>query len=730
MRFVLIFLIFSILLSSNACKQYENTTARFNAYFLAKEKLKEAELTLYGFPKDDYNELLSVLIPIDSNETRSQKAAFDYVIEKASIPIQFHETSKWVDDCYILIGKARLYQEDYANTISTFKYVNSKGKDAYARHQALIWMMRAFLETREFNNFKEVKEQINNKETEPFDKDNLRDYHLVMAQYHWEKEEFEVCVQHLEYAVPLVEFKDTRARYYFLMGQLYELLGNKTKAYESFRHSVKLSPPYDLWFNARLSANALAPLVAKEDMMSEKELNEFFEKLLKDPKNFDYRDKIYYEMAKHSLYTGELKKALFYLNESIQVSTNNATQKAHSYLRMGELYYDSLRDFKTAFYYYDSAMSSLPKSTRHYEKINERKEYLSELAKYLEIIENQDRLLNLAQLTGAALDSALALEISKEKEKAIQKKEAEEINAQKKDRQIVESQALVQDSENSWYFYNPSTVIQGKSAFLRTWGNRPLEDNWRRSRKVMLGNIETDNQIVLAEDNGLPQEEDIFANIKSIEDRKSEIPSTPEAQAEAKAKMEDAVFQAGKIIMFKLKEGKESMQMLGRMPKDYPQGEKTPEAIYLMYQHCLESKSCDPSPYKQLLINQYAETFYGKLLANPNHIKELNIDEKKVEALYKNAFNAYKLGNYKKASDLVNEIITLHPENAIIDKVKFLQVLITGKTTKHLAEYYAMLNKFIQDYPKSELLKNAEQLLKQISQKDLEKGSGNIEEKN
>ncbi|MCS6832349.1 MAG: methyltransferase, partial [Flammeovirgaceae bacterium] len=179
-----------------ACQRYHDTTARFNAYFLAKEKMKETEQLLYGFPKDDYNQLLRILPKIDSSETRSQKVAFDYIIEKASIPIQFHETSKWVDDCYVLIGKARLYQEDYPNAVSTFKYVYAKGKDSYAKHQALIWLMRTFLEARELNNFNAAKELLE-KETEPLHEDNLRDYHLIMAQYQWEKENYDLCVQHL-----------------------------------------------------------------------------------------------------------------------------------------------------------------------------------------------------------------------------------------------------------------------------------------------------------------------------------------------------------------------------------------------------------------------------------------------------------------------------------------------------------------------------------------------------
>ncbi len=36
---------------------------------------------------------------------------------------------------------------------------------------------------------------------------------------------------------------------------------------------------------------------------------------------------------------------------------------------------------------------------------------------------------------------------------------------------------------SSFYFYNPTTVAYGKNEFLRIWGDRKLQDNWRLSNE-------------------------------------------------------------------------------------------------------------------------------------------------------------------------------------------------------------------------------------------------------
>ena len=41
-----------------------------------------------------------------------------------------------------------------------------------------------------------------------------------------------------------------------------------------------------------------------------------------------------------------------------------------------------------------------------------------------------------------------------------------------------------------WYFYNPQLIKQGQQEWRKRWGNRPLEDNWRRKNKQVVINDE------------------------------------------------------------------------------------------------------------------------------------------------------------------------------------------------------------------------------------------------
>ena len=133
-------------------KVYNNTTAHYNAYFIAKTKLAEVEDAIDKNNQNNFNEILNIFSTVDSSTIKSEHAQLEDVIRKASIAIQRHANSKWVDDCFILIGKARYYMADFANAIATFKYVNTKSKDPAARHEALVELMRTFIDDKEDNN--------------------------------------------------------------------------------------------------------------------------------------------------------------------------------------------------------------------------------------------------------------------------------------------------------------------------------------------------------------------------------------------------------------------------------------------------------------------------------------------------------------------------------------------------------------------------------------------------
>ena len=135
-----------------ASKSFHNTTARYNAYFIAKLKMLEVETAINTSHKNNFNKYLKVFSDVDSSVIRSMDAQLDDCIKKSSIAIQRHPNSKWVDDSYVIVGKARYYLADFVNAIETFKYVNTKGEDDNARHEALIWLMRSFIDYNESNN--------------------------------------------------------------------------------------------------------------------------------------------------------------------------------------------------------------------------------------------------------------------------------------------------------------------------------------------------------------------------------------------------------------------------------------------------------------------------------------------------------------------------------------------------------------------------------------------------
>ncbi|MEQ9660029.1 MAG: methyltransferase, partial [Fulvivirga sp.] len=197
-------------------KTYHNTTARYNAYFYAKKRIKEIEAILKENIDNDYNNILRIYPEIDSTLATTYQDKIDDCIKKASIAIQRHKNSKWVDDSYIFIGRARLYSLDYVNAIETFKFVNTESEDDNARHEALIRLLRTFVDYQEFENAVAVEDYI---KKEKLNKQNQKLLYLNQAHHYQVKEDFDKMVANLVLAAPLLKRKDGKGRIYFIIGQ-------------------------------------------------------------------------------------------------------------------------------------------------------------------------------------------------------------------------------------------------------------------------------------------------------------------------------------------------------------------------------------------------------------------------------------------------------------------------------------------------------------------------------
>ncbi len=713
MRFPRLLLLGLLCIALHSCQFYHDTTARFNAYFLAKEKMKEAELALFGNPENRFHEVLDILVEIDTNHTKSQKAAFDYVIEKASLPIQFHKRSKWVDDCYLLIGKARLYQGDFGNASTTFKYVNANSNDDNARHSTLIWLMRQFLESKEYNNLLYIKDIINAEEV-PFTEENTRDYHLVMAQYTLLRNDYALSSQHLELAVPFVDLRAERARLFFALGQLFERTNQPQKALEAYQKAKKLSPTFELELYADAGAKAAVPVNSQTE---EEERERYYRRQIADENNWDYRDKFYYDWAEMKVQRNNYPEAILLLNQSIQASTINTAQKSISYLRSGELYYD-IEKFEEAATYYDSALQIMPKDLKRYDAVAERTAILQEFVEQLNIVREQDKLLQLAERSTEEIIAFFEKEIALEKEKIIQYQENKQLNEQQNQRVTLERTPLIgggsSKQNTNWYFYNPDLTVIGRSNFLRKWGDRPLQDNWRLASKQPANKVAQNNQPNAQTDpnniEGDNSIEDIFASVKPLEERLAAVPTTPEKIAEVKATLEDALYKLGNIYYYKLKEPKNTLTTFERLINEFPDSEFAPEAAYSLYLLCKEHDLCDEETYRDIIVEKFPDSFYAKVFQDPQYIAKLKAANAEVEKLYAKAYDYYKHGYYLQSEQLVKQIQQSFAEHSHQDKVALLAAMLKGRTVG-LNPYYAALNQFVANYPESPLVEYAKELL-------------------
>lgn len=722
-HFLLTFLSLLLMGAIGACSPYKknipskvfhNTTAHYNAYFIAQEKINEVEEQIARNYKWNYNKILPIFPQFDTTDAKGFSALTEDAIKKSSISIQRHPNSRWVDDSYILVGISRFYDMEFGKAIETFKYVNTHSEEKNERHQALVALMRTFIEFEELRNAEAVSDYL---KREPLNKTNLRNLYLTRAYLYQKREDYNSMLKNLIIAEPLLKKGDQAARIYFLMGQLYQQLAFEAEAYNNYKQCLKLNPPYELSFYAKLNMAQVTQLSNSGDL---KKARKYFKKLLKDEKNLEYKDKIYYEMGNFEMKQDNVEAAIMEYKNSVESSTNNQRQKAYSYWRLSEIYYDNLKNFKLSKSYYDSTAATMPKDEEAYEAIVARQEILTEFVENLEIVEKNDSLLHLASLDTASLnkflDDYIQQQIAEASEKKRKAKEREKSAQRFSLNQNDQAGLISTKSEGAiWYFYNNSAVSQGNSEFVRRWGSRTLEDNWRRSTKgLSAGNDPSLAKVEKAdaEKVAAAEDEEEMDPIAQREAYIATIPYSSEQQQKLLDEVEVALFNLGNIYYFKLEEKQSSAETFEILLARFPDTDYAPEVMYELY---LSYQKLDRLPesdfHKNNLVTRFPNSIYAKLIENPNYREESRAISSKLKKIYENCYRQFQRGDYNAALSKLNETIKEYPESDFTDNLELLRILIIGKTND-LYRYQFELNNFVKQYSESELKPYAETLIK------------------
>jgi len=711
-------------------RTYHRLTGRDNFYFNAREKVKEGAKTLADAHVDQYDRLLKVFKYADNEKAKAIFPDMDEAIKKASIVIQRHsmvfngeEVNRWVQESYLLVGKAQFLKHDYWSAIETFQFVASSYNNRPIRFDALLALTQCYLELGKTPDAEYLLDFMKNDKEFPWKK-KRGEYYAIAADYDMQKENYEKAAQELKSAISGTKKKQDRIRYTFILAQLYQKTNACDSAYPLYNKVIKKNAPYEMEFNARINRARCFDINS-----GSKDIKEQLTKMLKDEKNKDYLDQIYYALATIAEKENEEQKAIDYLKLSVSTSTVNTNQKALSYLELAEIYFRR-PDYRNAQTYYDSTVTFLSQDHPEYYKSLSKKTSLSKLVRNLDIIATEDSIQRLSSLSPAEQQAAVDKIIAKEVEEQQARKLEEELQKQqeKEDQENPQNQ-IFQNSQpknnftptgGGWYFYNPSAISFGLNEFLKKWGNRKNEDNWRRSSKEIGGiteNTEETQENDSTEILAAAMRDSLMAmsNEKRKEAYLKAIPATEEAKKQSDDKIIEAYYNAGLIYKEQLDNPKEAAVDFETLLKKYPENKYLLATYYNLYRSYLAVKdTAKADVYKNILLDKYPDSEYSKIILNPNYFKENQKKTAILQVFYENTFRAYQNGQYAAVIERKETADSLFPPNALTPKFEFLKALAVGKT-RPVPEFEASLKFVVAKYPKDSVSILAQEMLDYIN---------------
>lgn len=676
--YLLLFLIFIVVGCSSqkdtfTNRLYHNVTAHFNAYFLAKEKIEEAEKSFADAYQEDYSLVLPVFLPIDSATVDQNEETLEEARELAAKAIDWHRISNWVDDSYYLIGLIDYYEAQTDDAINTFKYLNVESKNNEVRHRALVQLLRIFIDQRKFDNAAYVIDFLSKEEE--ISKENKRILYKTLAYYYEVRNETDGLIAALEKTLEHTSDSKEASRLYFTLAQLYQSAGFDAQAYAYYQNAMDGNPPYERAFFSQLYSQQVAELEKSKDF---KKVRAYYDELYKNRKNVELRDVVLYEKALFELKQNETDEAIRLLHKAAQEQGKNNKQKGYIYQKLAEVYFNQKEDFQSSKYYLDSALQNFRPTDNNYNALLNKKEVLDNFTFNYEIIHRNDSLIALSQLSPEQQEKIAEKYLEDEEARLLAEAEKK---TSKKNSSIFNNLLAFggNGSAASFYFDNPTAIQQGEIEFFRNWGNRALADDWRRKSSGYqagsgIANNNTSADSVETQDTNVQ----ISSSLPSKESLLANIPKDERAIATLNDELESAYFELGKVLFFDLARPDMAREYLHDLIQKYPDSDKKPEAYYTLFL-IEEETGGNASYYANRLNKEFPESPFTKSVNNPIDESSGTIANKNASANYGEAYNYYQSSDYMQSRQIIRSTLDNYPLTPVTDKLLLLDIMIAGK---------------------------------------------------
>lgn len=672
--------------------------------------------------RDNYYKVIPVYPVGTLDDSKTILPLSDKAIKKASVVIAKHsmmirgkEYCKYIDDAYLLIGKSMFYKRDYYASLEMFAYVArdpvKNNKKDPIQHLANIWLCRAYSELGMFSDARlAIDRSLNDKTLNGKIKGEV---FAALTDYHLKQNHYTEALEAVKTAVEFTKKRKRATRLLFIEGQLLQKTGELKQASDIYKIVLKSNPSYEMGFYAQIN---LARCFDAESKNST-EIRTLLARMLADPKNADFNDQIYYVLGEVDQKEDKEESAIEQYNKSIRISTNNNNQKGMSYLAIAEINFKN-RQYRQSAAYYDSAVTNLNKDYPDYKMIELKKNSLAELVQKYNVIERYDSLLRMSNLSEEDLDKAMNEIIRKEEEKRRIEKEKQAQAAALAASGAGGGTGTAGNTFNSggnglWYFYNPSAKGFGFSEFRKIWGERKLEDNWRRKNKqavapVISNEPDSDSTVVDEPEVQMTREDSIA---KAKEKLLKDLPKDDEQKQAFADSVMRAFYDIGLIYKERLKDLKAAAETYEEFLTKYPGSKNEATIYYQLYRIYLAIPNAQlADKYKNLILNNYPDSDYAALIRDPEFFKKENLSQDAANRFYEETYRMYQAKQYTEALERCKMAETRYEGNDLSARFALLKALITGKL-KDVEAFRMSLQSVVAKYPADTVRVKAEQLL-------------------
>lgn len=727
-------------------RNFHAVTTEYNILYNGNIALEKGLTELQTTYQDNFWDILPIERVSGNEETTTKEKAknqsFERAEEKAVKAIQNHsmnlggvEKNPQMDEAYLLLAKARYYDNRIIPSLEALNYILYKYPLSDKIYHAKVW--------REKVNIRLDNDQIAIKNLKKLLEDNriegqdFSDAHAMLTQAYLNIQAKDSAIVTLKKAIATTKIKEERARYGFILGQLYESLHHKDSAFAAFESVIQMkrNAPRRYVIQAKIKQAQQFDYKKGDTLV----FVTAFQKLLEDRENRPYLDVLYHQMGLFYDQLDQTVSARKYYNKSLKKGSNDNYLVASNYRNMAEIYFRSSK-YSLAGKYYDSTLVKLKERTREHRKIKKKRLNLDDVIKYETIAQQNDSILSIVALNEVGQQRFYENYIEKLKKSDDQKAKLAAAKAEKEANLLANNNAgggnvlkqdkdkllgggknpsapetnpgifdMGDDTKSGFYFYNTTTVAYGKKEFKNKWGKRSLKDNWRWS-------MDTNTDVVAADEEN---EKEVENEKKSDAVAKKEVPQYTVdfylKQLPTETKFIDslatarnfAYYQLGIIYKEKFKENELAASRLEQLLKNNPEERLVLPAKYNLYKIYQIIAPAKAEQMKAQILSEYPTSRYAEIIRNPSTVVT---DESNPELAYNVLYKRFEKGELRELFSEIDDFIQRFTGEEAVAKFELLKAKLVARL-EGIEAYKKALNYVALTYPNVEEGKQAEQLL-------------------